>query len=81
MTAGPVPATSAAGRQGGSVLRHLLEDGRPVRRGYPRLRLGTLEDRPSEQGWAGRHTITARRDKTGRPRPAPAQPTAPHAAS
>jgi len=81
MTAGPVPATSAAGRQGGSVLRHLLEDGRPVRRGYPRLRLGTLEDRPREQSWAGRRTITARRDKTGRPRPAPTQPTAPHAAS
>jgi hypothetical protein len=52
-----------------------------VRRGYPRLRSRTLEDRPREEGWAGRRTITARRDKIGRPLPATAQPPTPHAAS
>ena len=81
MTAGPAPATSAAGRQSGTVLRHLLQDGWPVRRDYPQLRLRTPEDWLREEGGTRRRTITARRDKTGRPRPAPAQPTAPHAAS
>jgi hypothetical protein len=69
--------TDAAGGQGSPVLRHLLEDGWPVRRGYPRQR--TLKDRPRGEGWAGRRTIIARRGKIGRP--LPAQPTAPHAAS
>ena len=77
MTSRAVLLTGAAGRQGGSVLRHLPEDGWPVRRGHPQLRLRTLQDRPREEGWARRRTITARRGKTGRPPPAPA----PHAAS
>jgi uncharacterized protein YbjT (DUF2867 family) len=80
MTVGAVLLTGATGRQGGLTLRHLLEGGEPVRRGHPQLRShpGGLA---AEEGWIGRRTITARRDKIGRPLPAPAQPTAPHAAS
>lgn len=51
-----------------------------LQRDYPQLQLRTLEDWLREEGWAGRRAVTVRRDKIGRPLPAPQPPTAADAA-